>query len=179
MPSLLNLGSCGLYVVHGSFKTGTSATGWKIDRLLRSLWYVIENSPTRREEYESIGGSGVFPLRFCSTRCLEDIPVAERALEIWPSVIKYVKKISIGPKSKIPSISSFHKKFQSDKPVLPFPAEFSKCLSRQTSQVLEKVNTKAKLANIHVMAPENIVHPKHEEMGVATMQHLRKAEKRN
>ena len=94
MPSLLNLGSCGLHVVHGSFKTGASATGWELDSLLRSLWYVFENSPARREDYETISGCVMFPLRFCSTRCLEDIPVAERAIEIWPGIVKYVRKIS-------------------------------------------------------------------------------------
>jgi len=76
MPSLLNLGSCGLHVVHGSFKYGASDTGWELDSLLRSMWYVFENSPARREDYMNISGTEKYPLRFCSTRWLKDIPVA-------------------------------------------------------------------------------------------------------
>ena len=34
-PSLLNLGCCGPHVIHGAFKTGVNAPGWKIDHLLR------------------------------------------------------------------------------------------------------------------------------------------------
>lgn len=152
MPSLLNIGSCSLHVVHGGFKYGATSTGWKLDSVLRSLWYVFENAPARREDYETITGSTVYPLRFCATRWLEDIPVAERAIQIWPSIIKYVKKTVAGPKSKVPAIQSFQnlrdhvqdpliiaklqffisiakilqpflKKFQTDAPMLPFLAQ--------------------------------------------------------
>ena len=36
-PDLLEIGSCGLHVIHGAFKTGVNATGWKTYNLLRSL----------------------------------------------------------------------------------------------------------------------------------------------
>ena len=35
-------------------------------------------------------GSTIFPLRFCKHRWLENIVVAERALDIWPSVTKFL-----------------------------------------------------------------------------------------
>ena len=42
-PLFLDLGSCGLHVVHGAFKTGVNSTGWKIENLLRSLYYLLSD----------------------------------------------------------------------------------------------------------------------------------------
>ena len=152
LPHLINVGSCGLHVVHGAFKYGVTATGWKLDSLLRSLYYMFSDSPARREEYETLTGSSIWPLSFCGTRWLEDVPVAERALLVWPLIEKYVRTTLSGPKSKIPVNRSFHnlkehvldplstaklqffitiakvltpflKKFQSEEPMLPFMAE--------------------------------------------------------
>jgi hypothetical protein len=194
--------------VHGSFKSWASASGWEIDNLLRSLWYVFEDSPARREYCESLSECQVYPLRLCSTRWL----VAERAIDIWPGIVKYVKKVSSGPRSKVPAVSSFQKlimhvqeplnvaklqffinvaeglqvflkKFHGDNPLLPFLAEELYSLLKVLLQhfirpeVLEKVNTKTKLAAIDVMVTENVVHPKHVDLDFATMQHIRKAEK--
>lgn len=121
-------------------------------QFVETLWGVFEESPARREDYEWASECHVYPLRFCSTRWLEDIPVAEKAINIRLGIIKYVKKVSSGPKSKVPSVSLFQKlikhaqdpltvaklhffinvaevlqpflkKFQSDNPSLPFIAE--------------------------------------------------------
>ena len=93
MPKLLNIGSCGLHVVHGAFYSGCHATDWNIDGILRALHYLFEDSPARREDYTSITESTVFPLNFCATRWVEDDKVAQRALEIWPNVEKYIKEV--------------------------------------------------------------------------------------
>ena len=82
MPGLLNVGSCELHVVHGAFQTGATATGWKLEGLLRSMWYLFYDAPVRREDYEAITSSNAYPLHLCATRWLEDIPVAERAIKI-------------------------------------------------------------------------------------------------
>ena len=34
LPELINVGSCGLHIIHGAFKRGAIATGWHIDNLL-------------------------------------------------------------------------------------------------------------------------------------------------
>ena len=93
MPKLLNIGSCGLHVVHGAFYSGCRATDWNIDGILRALHYLFEDSPARREDYTSITESTVFPLNFCATRWVEDDKVAQRALEIWQNVEKYIKEV--------------------------------------------------------------------------------------
>lgn len=148
-PSLLDIGTCGLHVVHGAFRTGINATDWKLDSILRSLYYLFNESPARRSDYSESTNCSVFPLYFCGTRWLEDVRVAERALLIWDNICKYVNHLSSGKKSKIPKCASYNvvkkavsdpttksklhvfiyvakimtpflKQFQSDSPLAPF-----------------------------------------------------------
>lgn len=106
-PNLIDIGSCGLHVIHGAFKTGANATGWKLDNLLRSLYYLFNESPARRADYTAITDSEIFPLQFCSTRWIEDVNVAQRAVEIWGNICKYIGPLSNAPKSKRPKSASF------------------------------------------------------------------------
>ena len=57
--SLISIGSCGLHIAHGSLSRGETKSG---------VYYVLHNSPARREDYESVTGSNSYPLSFCSTR---------------------------------------------------------------------------------------------------------------
>ena len=34
---MLNIGSCGLHILHGAFKDGAVASGWQLDRLFSNL----------------------------------------------------------------------------------------------------------------------------------------------
>ena len=52
-------------------------------------------------------GSEVFPLQFCGHRWLEDKRVAERAVEMWPSLTTCITEILKKPKSQVPTSSSF------------------------------------------------------------------------
>ena len=106
-PDLIDISSCGLHAVHGAFKTGANATGWKVDNLLRSLWYLFSESHARRADYTAITTSECFPLQFCSTRWVEDVAPTERAIENWDNICKYVETVNSGPKSKIPKSASF------------------------------------------------------------------------
>ena len=47
-PKLLDVGSCGLHVVHGAFRTGMKQTGWGIDQVLKSLHSLFHDAPARR-----------------------------------------------------------------------------------------------------------------------------------
>lgn len=40
---LLELGSCGLHVVHGPLQSGHSAAGWKVNSVLRSMYNVFKD----------------------------------------------------------------------------------------------------------------------------------------
>ena len=88
---LINIGSCGLHIVHNSFKTGATAAEWKVEALLSSLYYLFKDSPARREDFLKVSGSTRLPLKFVNHRWLENEPVCERALELWEDVLKYVK----------------------------------------------------------------------------------------
>ena len=50
LPQLLNVGSCGLPVVHGAFCTGCQSTDWKIDGFLRALWYLFHDSSASSQQ---------------------------------------------------------------------------------------------------------------------------------
>ena len=106
-PNFLDVGSCSLHVVHGAFRTGMKQTGWRIDLLLKSLYSHLHEIPTRREDYTKMTGSEVFPLQFCGHRWLEDKRVAERAVEMWPSLTTYITEILNKLKSQVPTSSSF------------------------------------------------------------------------
>ena len=49
----------------------------------------------------------MFPLPFSGTRWIEDKKVADRALEIWPNIAKYIGETLEKPISQVPSPSSF------------------------------------------------------------------------
>lgn len=152
-PQLLQLGSCSLHIVHGAFSTGMQKTGWNLEKLLRAIWYLFHDSPARRADYKAITESAVFGLQFCGTRWVEDIIVAERAIQIWPNIVKYIKETLKKPKKQIPVVASFATlkefvlndplvlaklevfistaklvkpflaKYQTDKPMMPFITE--------------------------------------------------------
>ena len=102
-PNLLDVGSCSLHVVHGAFRTGMKQTGSGIDLLLKSLHSHLHETPARREDYTKMTGSEAFPLQFCGHRWLEDKSVAERAVEMWPSLTTYITEILKKAKSQVPT----------------------------------------------------------------------------
>ena len=46
-PSLVNTGSCGLHIVHGSFGTASETTDWKLEASLKSFYKNFKDSPAR------------------------------------------------------------------------------------------------------------------------------------
>ncbi|KAK1896686.1 Zinc finger protein 862 [Dissostichus eleginoides] len=143
---LVVVGSCGLHTMHNAFKCGF--TMWQLDKLLRAMHTLFHNVPARREDYSTVTKSTVFPLSFCGDRWVENLPVVERALAVWPSLLQYMdavrtKKLpnpgtasfdTIAAALKDPLIlaklqyykalartfNPFLKKYQTDEPVMPF-----------------------------------------------------------
>lgn len=101
---LLNIGSCGLHVIHNFSRDGCSAAEWEVETFLSSVRWLFKDSPACREDYTSVTGSTCFPLDFCRHYWLENVPVVERALEIIPFVVQYVTAAKSGkvtePKNK-------------------------------------------------------------------------------
>lgn len=93
---LLNIGSCGLHVIHNSFRDGCSAAEWEFETLFSSVRWLFKDSPSCREDYTSVTGSTSFPLDFFRHHWLENVPVVERALESIPFVVQYVTAAKSG-----------------------------------------------------------------------------------
>lgn len=91
--TLINIGSCGLHVMHNAFKTGAQATDWGISSLLSSLYYLFKDSPARREDFQKVTGTSTMPLKFVSHRWMENVPVCERALLVLHHIVTYVEKV--------------------------------------------------------------------------------------
>ena len=108
-PGLIDIGSCSLHIVHGAFRTGMQKTKWGIDGILQALYNLFPYSPAKREDYQKLTGSKVFPLPFSGTRSIEDKKVADRAIQIWPNIIKYINETLKKPKSQVPTSSYFAK----------------------------------------------------------------------
>lgn len=104
-PKLLDLGSCGLHVVHGSLQAGHKAANWEVNSLLRGLYNLFKDSPARRADFTSITDSNVFPKKFCQTRWVENVAVTNRALDVFSNVKKYVTAVRKNLPSTISSKS--------------------------------------------------------------------------
>ena len=92
LPSLINIGSCGLHIVHGALKTCVTATEWNLKGILKSIYTLLHDTPARRADYISITECDKFPFAYCATRWVEDKKVADRAVEIWPKIKRVVEK---------------------------------------------------------------------------------------
>ena len=66
--SLIDIGSCSLHIVHGSFKLGAEKTGWNLKALLQGLFQILRDTLSRREDYEIVTGSNKYLLFFFATR---------------------------------------------------------------------------------------------------------------
>jgi len=64
LPSIVNIGSCGLHVIHGAFKTGVEATDWSLNKILKAMWKIFDDSPARRDMYINICECCQFPLPY-------------------------------------------------------------------------------------------------------------------
>ena len=45
---LLVIGSCSQHVLHGIFENGVTITKWDLGKILKSLFHLFHDSPTRR-----------------------------------------------------------------------------------------------------------------------------------
>ena len=133
---LINIGSCGLHIVHNSFKTGATAAEWKVEALLSSLYYLFKDSPARREDFAKVSGSTRLPLKFVNHRWLENETVCERALELWEDILKYVKAAESKEITK-PGNKSYETVVEASKDkLIRAKLQFFKCVAGQIQPFL-------------------------------------------
>ncbi|KAG1693155.1 hypothetical protein GQR58_007120 [Nymphon striatum] len=139
--SLINIGSCGLHIVHNSFKRGMDATGWKVASFLSSLYYLFKDAPARKEDYVNVTSATLMPLKFVKHRWLENVPVCQRALDTWDSIVKFVKATQSGQLNK-PNNKSYEivKECVNDKCFLA-KLHFFKCIASLLQPFLKKYQT--------------------------------------
>ena len=58
------IGSCSQHVLHRVFKNGVTITKWDLGKILKSMFYLFNDSPARRDIYMRQGETDVFPLRY-------------------------------------------------------------------------------------------------------------------
>ncbi|KAJ8273428.1 hypothetical protein GJAV_G00101510 [Gymnothorax javanicus] len=92
--SLLNIGSCGLHIMHNTFRDGCKATGWDIEHKLSSLCWLFRDGPARHEDFVTAAGCSTGMLKFCKHCRLENVSVSDPVLKIWPYVTTYVELVS-------------------------------------------------------------------------------------
>ena len=90
---VIDVGTCLLHIVHGSYKAAHKACKWSLNDFLRALYYLFKDFPSRRADYMHHTGSSMFPLKFCSIRWLENSKVIERALKMLPHLKTYVDAV--------------------------------------------------------------------------------------
>lgn len=148
---LINIGTCGLHVLHYAFQDGVKVSVWEICSLLKSVFYIFLESPTRKEDFFTVTNSKIRPLQFCGPRWLENTSAAERLLLIWPHVNDYIKACKNGTTAKplcksfkvVPNVMAdrlilvklkcfinickilqlFFQKYQSNEPLVPYLAQ--------------------------------------------------------
>ena len=104
---MIDIGSCGLHIVHGAFKTAFESTDWKMKQIIKGSRTILHDTPARRSDYLSVTSSDQYPLFFCATRWVEDRKPAERLIDIWPNIAKIMNFWLSLTKKKQPSGKSF------------------------------------------------------------------------
>ena len=102
--NLLNIGTCGLHTLHNSFKSGYSATTWRIEEQMIASYYLFHESPARTDDFKKYGNPDKFILS--QHRWLANASVFKRAAELRPALSKYVQAAKAG-KCSCPSVKSF------------------------------------------------------------------------
>ena len=139
---LINIDSCGVHIMHNAFKRGMDATGWKVDSYLSSLYRLFKDAPARNEDFLKVTNSDVMPLKFVNHRWLENVPAAQRAIDMWDSVLIYVKASEEGTINKPKNCKSYEtiKECVNDKCFLA-KLYYFKCIALQLQPFLVKYQT--------------------------------------
>ena len=143
---LLNIGSCVLHIVHGGLQKGANESGRKLGHLMRSLWQLFHDTPARSEEFVKLTGFTLFPLKCCPHRWVEDVDVAERALQMWTNIKKYVSSFRATPKKAAQTTSYSAIKEACEDPLTVTQLEFFISVAKQLQPTMLKFQTDAPMA---------------------------------
>ena len=72
LHQLIDIGVCSLHAVHGAFETGEKKSLFAVSKVMKGSYYLLKDTPARREDYESLTGSTKYPVAHCSVRWVEN-----------------------------------------------------------------------------------------------------------
>ena len=107
LHSLIDIGVCSLHVIHGAFRTGAEASGWKQKSTVKGSQKILHDSPAHREDYTNITGSVKFRYYFSGTRWVDNKRVSDQLILSWENMIVSSKICESLPKKKRPSSKSY------------------------------------------------------------------------
>ena len=85
--SLIDNGICSLHVIHGAFRAGAEASGWKLKSTLKKdSRKILHDTPAPREDYTSITRSVKFPYYFCGNRRVDNNKVSDQLISLWENI---------------------------------------------------------------------------------------------
>ena len=101
-PELLNIGSCGIHVLHGAYQTAHGTNDWEVGKTLKAGHSVFKKSPARRSDYLNDNDLSVstseqaakvyFPLKWCGHRWLENGKCIDRFLDVMSKLSVFLDK---------------------------------------------------------------------------------------
>ena len=101
-PDLLEIGSCGLHVVHGAFGTGVEKTDWRMGKKLNAAWSIFKKSSDRRSDCLSVNNiecrndynsvKGLFPLKHVGHRWVENGKVIDQFLVVGNKFLVFLRQ---------------------------------------------------------------------------------------
>lgn len=83
LSQIMGIGSCGIHAVHGAFQTVVEATRWELDKVLKAMWKLFNDSPVRRDFYIRLNILDLSPLMFCKTTLIKNESGFLCAIDIW------------------------------------------------------------------------------------------------
>ena len=66
--NLIEIGSYAIHTVHGAFQTDATKTVWQLNKVLKAMYKIFNESPAQRDVYLKEENSSKFPIKFCETR---------------------------------------------------------------------------------------------------------------
>ena len=75
--SLLDMESSGLHFVHGAFQNGHKNVKWDVSTALQRFCKWFHESSAKRADYKKTNYNSVFPMKFCTARCVENVNLVQ------------------------------------------------------------------------------------------------------
>lgn len=89
-----------------ALQTGGNIGEWGIGKVLMSMYEFLHKAPSRRPDYLELADTTLFPHRFSPTRRAEYDVAADRGIQIWNSIVRFIKFILQNPQSYRPKDKS-------------------------------------------------------------------------